>query len=115
MNSKENKEEKISSNIEKYNTIMESYRNKKFSKSHLTMNQILEMADETNLFSEMSLEEIDDLLIHSSGITKAMFLNLRDTKLHKENKQKSSELTLKKRVGKVIEILSFFYGKNEIE
>ena len=37
MNSKENKEEKISSNIEKYNTIMESYRNKKFSKSHLTM------------------------------------------------------------------------------
>ena len=34
------------------------------------------MADETNLFSEMNLEEIDDLLIHSSGITKAMFVNL---------------------------------------
>ena len=96
MKSQENKKEKISSNIEKYDAIMESYRNREFSKSHLTMNQILEMADETNLFSEMSLEEIDDLLIHSSGITKAMFLYLKDAKLHKENKQKSSELILKK-------------------
>ena len=37
MKSQENKEEKFSSNIEKYDTILESYRNREFSKSHLTM------------------------------------------------------------------------------
>ena len=32
MKSQENKKEKISSNIEKYDAIMESYRNREFSK-----------------------------------------------------------------------------------
>lgn len=62
-----------SKNIEKYNSVMSSYRSGEDGEDNLTIAQILEMANEKNLIERMTLPELQYLSSNSSGITKLFF------------------------------------------
>ena len=70
----------FSSNLEKYQDILNRYRNGEFGNDHLTMYEILERAGESELFAKMDLSEIEVLINESSGLTKKMFLAIKKTK-----------------------------------
>ncbi len=74
-------EEKISDNIKKYYNIIQRYRNGEFGKEHLTLHEILTIANEQNLLNDMTITEVQYLCEHSSGMLKLMFLSLQKQKL----------------------------------
>ena len=81
-------EEKLNSNIEKYNNILQRYRNGEFGEKTLTLQEILIAANEPNLLNEMTSSEVQYLCDHSSGMLKSMFLLLQKKKLSEEQKCK---------------------------
>lgn len=62
-----------SENIEKYNSVMSSYRSGEYGEDNLTIAQILEMANEKKLIERMTIPELQNLSSNSSGITKLFF------------------------------------------
>ena len=62
-----------SKNIEKYNSVMSSYRSGEYGEDNLTIAEILEIANEKNLIERMTLPELQYLSSNSSGITKLFF------------------------------------------
>ena len=83
---KVNNEENLNSNIEKYNNIIQRYRNGEFGEKHLTLQEILIAANEPNLLNEMTSSEIQYLCDHSSGMLKLMFSLLQKKKLSEKRK-----------------------------
>ena len=77
-------EEDLSINIKRYYNVMKRYRSGEFGKEALTLAQILELANENQLFDEMSVTEIEYLINNSTGITKMLFSNLKNKKLNKK-------------------------------
>ena len=67
--------------VDKYDEIMTEYRKGSYG-LNLNMHEILEKANEPDLFENMSLSDVDILINRSSGFTKQMFCELRDKKLN---------------------------------
>ncbi len=68
-------------NLKKYYSIIERYHNGDFGDDYLTLKEILRAANEEDLLDKMSIEEIDYLINHSSGMMKWMFSNLKQKKV----------------------------------
>lgn len=88
-----------SENIEKYNSVMSSYRSGEYGEDNLTIAQILEMANEKNLIERMTLPELQYLSSNSSGITKLFFAEEIKKRLDKninDAKEKGKVKSLKK-------------------
>lgn len=65
---------------EKFCEIMKKYHSGEFGTEHLSMEEILQRAGESNLFEEMTIEEIQDLVEKSSGLQKRILLLLKQRK-----------------------------------
>lgn len=63
--------------LQKYNDIMERYRNGEFGDEHLSIYEILQRAGEPELLKNLNSSEIQQLIETSSGMTKYMFSNLK--------------------------------------
>ncbi len=84
-------EQPLSTNLEKYKNIMLRYRNGEFGYKYLTLKEILEAANEKELFDEMSIEEIDYLILNSSGILKTFFATKKAKKIEALNIQTNAK------------------------
>lgn len=69
------------SNIEKYNNIMERYRNGEFGTESLSMNEILIKANEKDLLQNMTVYELQELYKSSTNVFRYMFGLLIEQKL----------------------------------
>lgn len=69
------------SNIEKYNNIIERYRNGEFGAESLSMNEILIKANERDLLQNMTVYELQELYKSSTNVFRHMFGLLIEQKL----------------------------------
>ena len=77
----------MSDNLEKYYTIMQKYRNHELGDTHLTMQEILDIMGESNLFAEMSIQELHCLCQNTTGLTRQMFLELQKRKITSQTRK----------------------------
>ena len=84
-------EQPLSTNLEKYKNIMVRYRNGEFGDKYLTLKEILEAANEKELFDEMSIEELDYLILNSFGILKTFFATKKAKKIEALNNQTNAK------------------------
>lgn len=84
-------EQPLSTNLEKYNNIMLRYRNGEFGDQYLTLKEILEAANEKELFNEMSINELDYLILNSFGILKIFFASQKAKKIEALNNQTNAK------------------------
>lgn len=70
--------------LEEFYNIMAQYRNKEFGPNKLSMFEILERSNNLDIFDKMSIDEMQHLIDHSTGITRNMFSLILEQKL-KEN------------------------------
>lgn len=92
-----NKQEALTVNIEKYNSIMQKYRNGEFGNGNLTLKEILCAANEPNLLDKMSIIEVQYLIDHNTGFTKMMLLELKNKKFSDDDKSDSFGCTFTKK------------------
>ncbi len=81
--------------LELYNDIMSKYKKGEFGSENLTLGEILDRAEKTDLFNQMSLSEIQNLSDSSSGMTKQMYQSLYNRRLATIEKTKELENELK--------------------
>ena len=64
-------------NLDKYYDIMNRYKSGEFGNENLSMHEILDKANAPHLIEEMNLNEIQHLIDSTSGLTKNMFLLIK--------------------------------------
>lgn len=69
------------SNLEKFNDMMNRYRVGEFGKEYLSMYEILRRSNNVDLLDNLTLSEIQSLIDMTSGITKEMFVMLKEKKM----------------------------------
>ena len=67
--------------LQKYNEIMHKYRSGQFGDSNLTLNDVLKISGEDDLFDKMDAQDIQYLIDNSNGIAKMMYLGILKDKL----------------------------------
>lgn len=90
--------------VDKYYSIIDNYRKGLYGTTHMTIAEIIKKAGEPNLFNNMSLNEIEYLMNHSTGFVKQFFVELYSRKKNhqpinnqintKNNNQKIKKITL---------------------
>lgn len=76
-------------NLTKFREIMESYRNGEYGSKHLSLDELLVRAGEKDLLRQLSLEELDELINDSFGISKEAFIMIKN-ELTLKNKNESA-------------------------
>lgn len=61
--------------LKHYYKIMDSYRNGELGEDHLSMGEILEKSNAKDIFNQMSLDELNNLIDSSSAMIRPMFKN----------------------------------------
>ncbi len=70
--------------LEEYKEILNRYKNGEFGDEALSLYEILEKAGRLTILDEMSIEEITVLVEKTHGITKSLYLNIRNKKMNAE-------------------------------
>ncbi len=74
--------------VQKYNDIMQRYRNGEFGDNYLTLAQIMAAAGEPDFFENLTIEEIDELINQSTGMLRMFFAGLKEKTLNSGGIQK---------------------------
>ena len=69
-------EEKTSNNLIKFKKIIENYQKGDYGQRPLTLAEILACANEEDLISKLTIEDLRYLSNHSTGMLRASLLNL---------------------------------------
>ena len=67
----------LTDNLKQYYNILKSYRNGAFGEEHLSLYEILVLAEEKDLLNKLTKEEIEYLINHNTGFVKLMFIELK--------------------------------------
>ncbi len=78
----------------KYNEILDMYQNGSFGSKHLSLDEILNEANEPNLISKMTVNEIFELENKSFGISKRMYSIIKQHKIEEIKKMQDLEKEL---------------------
>ncbi len=79
-----NNNNNIKDSLTKYKEIIKKYQNGEYGCEHLSLYEILLRAGEPNLLSQMSLEELDELINNSFGVNKALFISIKNELITQE-------------------------------
>ena len=70
--------------LEEYKEILNRYRNGEFGDELLSFHDILEKAGRLTILDEMSVEEITVLVDETFGMSKLLYLSIRNKKMNAE-------------------------------
>lgn len=77
--------EELSENLKKYYSILGKYRNGDFGEAHISLYEILVLANDIDLLNRLTKEELDYLITHNTGFIKLMFSELKKKRFPSDN------------------------------